>query len=106
VAGKFYAEGETRAARVEDLFAAVAPRYDLINDLQSFGLHRVWKRRLVRLAAVRPGEHALDVCCGTGDVTFALARKDAEATGFDFSAPMPRRAPLGGLRSRPRRRSC
>ncbi|MEI6356852.1 MAG: ubiquinone/menaquinone biosynthesis methyltransferase [Verrucomicrobiota bacterium] len=88
MAGKFYAEGETRAARVEDLFAAVAPRYDLINDLQSFGLHRVWKRRLVRLASVRPGEHALDACCGTGDVTFALAREDAEATGFDFSAPM------------------
>ena len=88
MAGKFYAEGEARAARVEDLFAAVAPRYDLINDLQSFGLHRLWKRRLVRLASVRPGEHALDVCCGTGDVTFALARASAEATGFDFSAPM------------------
>ncbi len=108
MAGKFYAEGESRAARVEDLFAAVAPRYDLINDLQSFGLHRVWKRRLVRLASVRPGEHALDVCCGTGDVTFALARKDAEATGFDFSAPMldvaRRRAAalLGSFRSAPR----
>ena len=108
MAGKFYAEGETRAARVEDLFAAVAPRYDLINDLQSFGLHRVWKRRLVRLAAVRPGEHALDVCCGTGDVTFALARKHAEATGFDFSAPMldvaRRRAAalLGSFRAAPR----
>ena len=108
MAGKFYAEGETRAARVEDLFAAVAPRYDLINDLQSFGLHRVWKRRLVRLASVRPGEHALDVCCGTGDVTFALAREDAEATGFDFSAPMldvaRRRAAalLGSFRAAPR----
>ena len=108
MAGKFYAEGETRAARVEDLFAAVAPRYDLINDLQSFGLHRVWKRRLVRLASVRPGEHALDVCCGTGDVTFALAREGAEATGFDFSAPMldvaRRRAAalLGSFRSAPR----
>ena len=88
MAGKFYAEGETRAARVEDLFAAVAPRYDLINDLQSFGLHRVWKRRLVRLASVRPGENALDVCCGTGDVAFALVRAGAETTGFDFSAPM------------------
>ena len=85
---KFYVESDARAAKVGDLFAAIAPRYDLINDLQSFGLHRWWKRRLLRLAAVRPGERALDVCCGTGDVTFALARAGAEATGFDFSEPM------------------
>jgi demethylmenaquinone methyltransferase/2-methoxy-6-polyprenyl-1,4-benzoquinol methylase len=88
VAGKFYVEGEARAARVEDLFATVALRYDLINDLQSFGLHRLWKRRLIRLADVKPGERALDVCCGTGDVTFALAQAGAEVIGFDFSEPM------------------
>jgi demethylmenaquinone methyltransferase/2-methoxy-6-polyprenyl-1,4-benzoquinol methylase len=88
VASKFYVEGETRAARVEDLFAIIAPRYDLINDLQSFGLHRWWKRRLLRLAAVQPGEAALDVCCGTGDVAFALAAAGAQVTGFDFSEPM------------------
>lgn len=88
MASKFYVEGVARAAKVEDLFAAIAPRYDLINDLQSFGLHRLWKRRLIRLAAVQPGERALDVCCGTGDVTFALAAAGAEATGFDFSEPM------------------
>lgn len=90
MASKFYVEGETRAARVEDLFAAIAPRYDLINDLQSFGLHRWWKRRLLRLAAVQPGEAALDVCCGTGDVAFALANAGAQVTGFDFSEPMLR----------------
>jgi demethylmenaquinone methyltransferase/2-methoxy-6-polyprenyl-1,4-benzoquinol methylase len=73
---------------VEDLFATIAPRYDLINDLQSFGLHRLWKRRLIRLAAIRPGELALDVCCGTGDVAFALAAAGATVTGFDFSEPM------------------
>src|SRR5882672_10220338 len=85
---KYYEAGGQRAAKVGDLFAAIAPRYDLINDLQSFGLHRWWKRRLLRLAAVQAGERALDVCCGTGDVTFALARAGAEATGFDFSEPM------------------
>lgn len=85
---KFYVEGNARAAKVEDLFAAVAPRYDLINDLQSFGLHRLWKRKLIRLARVKIGERALDVCCGTGDVAFALARAGAEVTGFDFSEPM------------------
>lgn len=84
----FYAADETRARRVNDLFAAIAPRYDLINDLQSFGLHRLWKRRLIRLAAVRPGQKALDLCCGTGDLAFALANAGAEVTGADFSAPM------------------
>ena len=85
---RFYAAGEERAARVNDLFAAIAPRYDLINDLQSFGLHRWWKRRLLRLAAVKRGETALDLCCGTGDVAFALAAAGARTIGMDFSAPM------------------
>src|SRR4051812_44244770 len=84
----FYAADEPRARRVNDLFATIAPRYDLINDLQSFGLHRHWKQRLVRLANGRPGERALDLCCGTGDVAFALARRGMEVTGLDFSAPM------------------
>lgn len=88
MASKFYVEGEARASKVEDLFATIASRYDLINDLQSFGLHRIWKRRLLQAAAIRPGDKALDVCCGTGDVTFALAAAGAEATGFDFSEPM------------------
>jgi demethylmenaquinone methyltransferase / 2-methoxy-6-polyprenyl-1,4-benzoquinol methylase len=85
---KFHVPGEQRAARVEDLFEAIAPRYDLINDLQSFGLHRLWKRKLIRLARVRPGDRTLDLCCGTGDVTVALARMGARAAGLDFSAPM------------------
>jgi demethylmenaquinone methyltransferase / 2-methoxy-6-polyprenyl-1,4-benzoquinol methylase len=85
---KYYSPGSERAGKVGDLFAAVAPRYDLINDLQSFGLHRLWKRRLVRLAGVRPGTRALDVCCGTGDVSFRLAEAGAETVGFDFSEPM------------------
>ena len=85
---KFYSADARRSARVNDLFATIAPRYDLINDLQSFGLHRWWKRRLLRLAAVRSGESALDLCCGTGDVAFALAAAGAHATGLDFSGPM------------------
>ena len=88
VTNKFYAAGEQRAVRVKDLFAAVAPRYDLINDLQSLGLHRHWKRRLLQLAAGQPGERALDLCCGTGDVALALARQGLEVAGLDFSEPM------------------
>jgi demethylmenaquinone methyltransferase/2-methoxy-6-polyprenyl-1,4-benzoquinol methylase len=85
---KFHQPGEQRAAKVEDLFAIVAPRYDLINDLQSLGLHRRWKRTLVKMAGVQPGDRALDVCCGTGDVAFALRRRGAEVTALDFSPAM------------------
>jgi demethylmenaquinone methyltransferase / 2-methoxy-6-polyprenyl-1,4-benzoquinol methylase len=88
MSNKFYEPGAARASKVQDLFAKVAPRYDLINDLQSFGLHRWWKRQLVNWAAPVAGEPALDVCCGTGDIAFALAAKGAEVTGLDFSEPM------------------
>ena len=84
----FYTPGEQRAAKVNDLFTAIARRYDLLNDLQSFGLHRRWKRRVAELAAVQPGGRALDLCCGTGDIAFALARRGAEVTGLDFSQKM------------------
>jgi demethylmenaquinone methyltransferase/2-methoxy-6-polyprenyl-1,4-benzoquinol methylase len=85
---RFYKPGEQRAAKVGELFATIARRYDLINDIQSFGLHRLWKRRVLRLARVQPGERALDLCCGTGDLTLALAKRGADATGLDFSDPM------------------
>ncbi len=84
----FYDAGEQRAAKVNDLFAAIARRYDLINDLQSFGLHRLWKRRVVELAKVQNGNRALDLCCGTGDLALALAQRGAETTGLDFSPQM------------------
>jgi demethylmenaquinone methyltransferase / 2-methoxy-6-polyprenyl-1,4-benzoquinol methylase len=85
---EFYKPGEARAARVGALFATVARRYDLINDIQSFGLHRIWKRRLIGLAHPHPHEHALDLCCGTGDIALALARHGAEVVGLDFSESM------------------
>jgi len=88
VSNVFYAPGEQRAARVNDLFAAIARRYDLLNDLQSFGWHRRWKHRVAKLAGVQPGGRALDVCCGTGDIAFALARLGADVTGLDFSQKM------------------
>ena len=84
----FYTPGKQRAAKVNDLFAAIARRYDLLNDLQSFGWHRRWKCRVVELAAVQSGQRALDLCCGTGDIAFALARRGAEVTGLDFSPAM------------------
>jgi len=88
VSNVFYAPGEQRAAKVNDLFASIARRYDLLNDLQSFGMHRLWKRRVVQLAKVQSGNRALDLCCGTGDIALALARQGAETTGLDFSEKM------------------
>jgi demethylmenaquinone methyltransferase/2-methoxy-6-polyprenyl-1,4-benzoquinol methylase len=88
MANTYYEPGEKRAERVEDLFETIAPQYDRINDLQSFGMHRAWKRRLVGMAEVKPTDRALDVCCGTGDIATALARAGAETTGLDFSKAM------------------
>ena len=84
----FCAPDEQRAAKINDLFAAIARRYDLLNDVQSFGLHRRWKRRVIELAAVQPGNRALDLCCGTGDLALALARRGADVSGVDFSPAM------------------
>jgi len=88
VANEYYSPGAERAAKVNALFSRIASRYDLINDLQSFGLHRAWKRRVVRLAGCRPGARALDVCCGTGDLAFGLSRAGAETCGVDFTTAM------------------
>ena len=85
---RYYAADEQRADRVNDLFGSIAPCYDLINDLQSLGLHRLWKRKLVQMAGLKSGDRALDLCCGTGDVSFAMARTGAEVSGLDFSAAM------------------
>jgi demethylmenaquinone methyltransferase/2-methoxy-6-polyprenyl-1,4-benzoquinol methylase len=84
----YYAPGEHRAEKVHDLFGRIARRYDLINDVQSFGMHRLWKRKLVNLSALRPGERALDVCSGTGDLAYALAERGGDVTGIDFSEEM------------------
>ena len=85
---RYYQPGAERSTRVRTLFDRIAARYDLINDLQSFGLHRLWKRRMLNLAAVRNGEAALDVCCGTGDLAEALSRAGARTIGCDFSHAM------------------
>jgi len=85
---EFYSPGEQRATQVNKLFATIATRYDLINDIQSLGAHRRWKRRVASLAAVKSGDSALDLCCGTGDISFALAKSGATVTGLDFSEAM------------------
>lgn len=66
---------EQKAAEVGRVFDSVANRYDLMNDLMSAGLHRVWKRFTVGQAAIRPGMKVLDVAGGTADLSRAFARK-------------------------------
>lgn len=88
VSARYQIEGAGRGTRVQRLFNSIAGRYDLINDLQSFGLHRWWKRRLVSRVDPTPGLHALDLCCGTGDISLALAQAGATVVGCDFSSGM------------------
>jgi demethylmenaquinone methyltransferase / 2-methoxy-6-polyprenyl-1,4-benzoquinol methylase len=88
MANAFFDPGEQRAAKVHALFSRIAARYDLLNDVQSLGLHRRWKRRVVELARPQAGQRALDLCCGTGDLALALAARGAQVTGLDFSDRM------------------
>jgi len=82
-----------KARRVRSVFDSVAPRYDLMNDLMSLGLHRAWKAYTVLVADVRPGQRVLDLAGGTGDLAQAFARKVGD-TGLvvhtDINASMLR----------------
>lgn len=64
-----------KAPRVRSVFDRVADRYDLMNDLMSLGLHRVWKAVAVSIARPRPGERVLDIAAGSGDLAAAMARR-------------------------------
>ena len=64
-----------KARRVRGVFDSVAPRYDLMNDLMSLGLHRAWKAYTVLVADLRPGQRVLDIAGGTGDLAQAFAKK-------------------------------
>jgi demethylmenaquinone methyltransferase/2-methoxy-6-polyprenyl-1,4-benzoquinol methylase len=70
--------------RVRDMFSRIAPRYDFLNHLLSFSLDRLWRYRTAKLLSktlARPEARVLDLCCGTGDLTSALARRRARLLG-------------------------
>ncbi len=71
---------DEKKERVRGVFDSVAPRYDLMNDVMSFGMHRLWKRFTLARTGLRPGQRALDVAAGSGDLAIGLARK-VGATG-------------------------
>lgn len=66
---------EEKAGRVREVFDSVAGSYDLMNDVMSFGIHRIWKRIAVDMAAIRPGQHVLDLAGGTGDLSRLMAER-------------------------------
>lgn len=66
---------DEKAKRVAGVFSSVAQRYDAMNDLMSFGLHRLWKAFTIETAAVKAGDRVLDVAGGTGDLAKSLARR-------------------------------
>ena len=87
------------ATAVREMFTSIAPRYDLLNHVLSFNVDRLWWRgaaRTFRHVLTRPEARVLDLCCGTGDMTFALCRQAGQGApqilGADFSHAMLQRA--------------
>jgi demethylmenaquinone methyltransferase/2-methoxy-6-polyprenyl-1,4-benzoquinol methylase len=79
-----------KGAFVRQMFAQIAPRYDIANRVISAGLDEAWRRRAIALLAPARGANIVDLCCGTGDLVFHLLRTDASlhVTGVDFCEPM------------------
>ena len=81
-------EPQEKTRRVRGVFSSVASRYDLMNDVMSGGLHRLWKDEFVRRVRPHKGEKILDMAGGTGDVAFRIARRGAEVTVADINPDM------------------
>jgi demethylmenaquinone methyltransferase / 2-methoxy-6-polyprenyl-1,4-benzoquinol methylase len=79
---------EEKTRRVGAVFSSVARRYDIMNDLMSGGMHRLWKDRFVARVKPRAGEEILDMAGGTGDVAFRMAERGAHVTVADINADM------------------
>ena len=81
---------EDKSNYVEEKFDEIAQKYDRFNDVITFGMHRYWKRFVVRQTGLRVDDECLDLCCGTGDISREILRQhpDWKVTGLDFSAEM------------------
>jgi len=80
--------GEAKVKAVRAMFDAIAPRYDLVNRVMTFGMDRGWRRTAVRSLALAPGELVLDLACGTGDLCRDLRNAGYRAIGVDLSFGM------------------
>ena len=81
-------EKEKKSEYVESKFDEIAQRYDLFNDLITFGMHRYWKKFVAKKTSLAPGENCLDLCTGTGDIGRAVLKfqPEAKVTALDFSS--------------------
>src|SRR5690242_11811335 len=89
------AEGQEKRAAVKEMFAEIAPTYDLCNSIMSLALHRRWRACALRYLHLRPGDSVLDLCCGTGEFLIPLRKEVTKAgsvIGTDFCLPMLKRA--------------
>ncbi|WP_170474425.1 bifunctional demethylmenaquinone methyltransferase/2-methoxy-6-polyprenyl-1,4-benzoquinol methylase UbiE [Ruegeria arenilitoris] len=79
-----------KSGRVQGVFNSVASKYDVMNDVMSMGIHRVWKDAMMDWLAPRPGQHLLDVAGGTGDISFRFLKRagHGHATVLDLTEPM------------------
>ncbi|MGE8648468.1 MAG: class I SAM-dependent methyltransferase, partial [Acinetobacter sp.] len=66
---------DEKAQKVAEVFHSVASKYDIMNDLMSFGIHRLWKRFAINMSGVRRGQHVLDIAGGTGDLAKVFSRE-------------------------------
>lgn len=90
------AAAEKRAV-VEAMFDRIAPRYDLMNRLMTFGVDRGWRRHAIAALRLRAGDRVLDLACGSGDLAAEAGASGARVVGLDFSAGMLRTAAARGL---------
>ena len=86
--GEALVSPEEKTRRVGGVFTSVARNYDVMNDLMSGGMHRLWKDRFVARVKPRPGEAILDMAGGTGDIAFRMAARAAKVTVSDINADM------------------
>lgn len=85
-----YHSGKSKSGQVEEMFDSIAPAYDLMNTAMTFGLHRRWRDRALKIVAADRPRRVLDVATGTGDVAFSLFRRcrPEKVVGLDLSAGM------------------
>jgi demethylmenaquinone methyltransferase/2-methoxy-6-polyprenyl-1,4-benzoquinol methylase len=80
--------GERKVRAVEEMFDRIAPRYELVNRIMTFGLDAGWRRRAVRELRLEPGSRVVDIGCGTGDFCRVLGREGHRGIGVDMAAGM------------------